>query len=233
MQKSDIKYFLGANSAEGFVSVFKECYNPFDGWKAYIIKGGPGTGKSSFMKFITKKAQEKNISAELFPCSSDPDSLDAVIFPDKKTVIMDGTSPHTVDPDYPGICDSILNFGSFWNEEKLDNNYTEIITVTKENKALHKTASKYIKTAGKLLEENYETALRYTDINKIGIFAKKLSKKYIPTKKGTGYQWVRFLSGVTPKGLISYPDTVLEECEHKVIIKDEFGAVSTEIFNTI
>ena len=53
-----------------------------------VMTGGPGTGKSSFMKFVAKSALEKGIKTEIFPCSSDPDSLDAVIFPNKKIVII-------------------------------------------------------------------------------------------------------------------------------------------------
>ncbi|MBQ8793259.1 MAG: hypothetical protein IJZ63_00755 [Clostridia bacterium] len=58
MKNEFSKYFLAANSAEGFVSHFGDNYDYADGWRAYIIKGGPGTGKSSFMKYITAKAQE-------------------------------------------------------------------------------------------------------------------------------------------------------------------------------
>ena len=44
-------YFLAANSGQGFYSKFGECYDAHNGWKAYVIKGGPGTGKSSLMKY--------------------------------------------------------------------------------------------------------------------------------------------------------------------------------------
>ena len=50
------KYLLGANSCEGFVSYFADNYDALSDWRAYIIKGGPGTGKSSFMKYITVRA---------------------------------------------------------------------------------------------------------------------------------------------------------------------------------
>lgn len=233
MINSHVKYFLAANSAEGFVSHFKECYNPLDGWKVYIIKGGPGTGKSSFMKFIAKKAQEKNLVAQFFPCSSDPDSLDAVTFPQLKTVIMDGTAPHTVDPDYAGVCESILNFGSYWDEKKLDGKADEIIRETGINKAFHRLASSYIKTGGRLIEENYKLALYNIDLKKISKFSDGLIKKYIPAQNGGGYEWQRFLSGITPKGVISYPDTVLSECSNTVIIRDEYGAASNELLKKI
>ena len=90
MKNCDIKYFLAANSAEGFVSHFGDCYNPYDGWRAYIIKGGPGTGKSSFMKCVVVKAVDKGYSVELCPCSSDPDSLDGVIIKDIKLLSEGG-----------------------------------------------------------------------------------------------------------------------------------------------
>lgn len=227
------KYFLAANSAEGFISVFKDCYNPLDGWRVYIIKGGPGTGKSSFMKYITRKAEEKNIIYQLFPCSSDPDSLDAVIFTDIKTVIMDGTAPHTVDPDFPGVCESILNFGAFWDESKLRDNAYEIISLTAKNKAIHRSASNYIKAAGLLIEDNLKTAEKFMNKNKIQSFSNKLIKRYIPVKSGKGYEWVRFISGVTPKGIISFPETVFSHFQNTVTITDNYGAVANEIFRLI
>ena len=59
MKKNDIKYFLAANSCEGFYSVFDKAYLPDGEWRAYIIKGGPGTGKSSFMKRFASYAEKK------------------------------------------------------------------------------------------------------------------------------------------------------------------------------
>ena len=116
------KIFLAANSPSGFVSFFDELYNPYRNCRAYIIKGGPGTGKSSFMKYIAVKAADRGYEAVLCPCSSDPDSLDGLIIKDLKTVIIDGTAPHTVEPVYPGACEEIINLGVFWNGDALYKN---------------------------------------------------------------------------------------------------------------
>ncbi|MBR4761571.1 MAG: hypothetical protein IK086_02935, partial [Clostridia bacterium] len=104
------RFFLAANSAEGFVSHFADCYIPGD-WHAYIVKGGPGTGKSGLMKYIAAKAANSGHKVVFCPCSSDPDSLDAVIVSDLKTVVLDGTAPHTVEPRLPGACENIINTG--------------------------------------------------------------------------------------------------------------------------
>ena len=233
MDNFKVKYFLAANSCEGFVSVFKNCYDPQKGWKAYIIKGGPGTGKSSFMKFLAVKAQEKGIKTELFPCSSDPHSLDAVIFPEKKIAVMDGTAPHTADPDYPAVCETILNFGEFWDTDKLSDNSAEVIATTQKNKLLHRSASRYMQSVGSLLEDNLKTACACTDKVKTSIFADKLCKKYIPKKGGEGYEWVRFLSGITPKGVVAFGNTVLNTCKNTVIIEDEYGSASDIIMRKL
>ena len=113
------KFFLGANSCKGFESHFSDCYDARDGWCAYIIKGGPGTGKSSFMRHFASHAIQKGEEVILCPCSSDPESLDGVILPRKKTVLLDGTAPHVVEPSFPGVCEEIINLGEFWDAEKL------------------------------------------------------------------------------------------------------------------
>ena len=119
MTKTKENYFLAANSSEGFISHFEDCYDCFDCWRAYIIKGGPGTGKSSLMKRVALAAETKGINTVMCPCSSDPDSLDAVIFNDLKTVILDGTAPHIVEPKFAGACENIINLGDCWNADTL------------------------------------------------------------------------------------------------------------------
>lgn len=232
MEKSNLKYFLAANSCEGFVSRFGDCYNPNDGWRVYIIKGGPGTGKSSFMIKIVAKATLNDIKTVICPCSSDPDSLDAVILPQLKIVILDGTSPHTLDPVYPAVCEEILNFGEFWDKAKIDN-ANDVINITDKNKALHKTASRYLKAAGQLLFDNYKTASACTNKTKVAHFASSLCKKYIPKNDGTAYEWVRFIGGITPKGTVCYTDTITEECKSIIVIDDEYYASSNIIMEKI
>lgn len=90
----DYSFFLGANSRNGFYSLYDELIDPKTAESVYIIKGGPGSGKSSFMRRIKKILSEQGISCESILCSSDPDSLDGVVFHDLKVAFVDGTAPH-------------------------------------------------------------------------------------------------------------------------------------------
>ena len=41
--KTPIRFFMGANTPGGFVGYLDDLYDPADGWRAYLIKSGPGT----------------------------------------------------------------------------------------------------------------------------------------------------------------------------------------------
>lgn len=229
MEKTYQKFFLGANSAEGFVSHFGDSYIPGI-WRAYIIKGGPGTGKSSFMKYIAARAEAKGYSVIFCPCSSDPDSLDGVIIEEIKTVILDGTAPHVVEPILPGACENIINLGDFWDDEKLFYSATKIAEAATANSRFHKTVSAYLSAAGEVIYDNLKIAKFFTDRKSVLRFAKRLSEKHLPKKPGVkGGEFVRFISGITPKGILSFSNTVTGFYKNIVIIEDKFGSVSGEI----
>ncbi len=231
MKEINAKCFLASNSAEGFVSQFRDCYNPLGGWNAYIIKGGPGTGKSTFMRRIIKQAEEKKIEAVEIYCASDPNSLDGVIFPQLKTVVMDGTAPHIVEPLMPGVSDCILDFSKFWSAESLKTKSEQIISATKENKAFHSSAAKYIYAAGKLTELILETTYSIEEAEKAAAVGVNTVKEFIPPKNCTGRVWEAFICGVTPKGVISFADSI--PATYRFAVKDAFGNLSTSILNAV
>lgn len=223
------KYFLAANSAEGFVSYFGESYDIEKGYRAYIIKGGPGTGKSSFMKYTAKKAEDKGYTVTYLPCSSDPDSLDGIIIEEMKTVMLDGTAPHVVEPEFAGVCEEIINLGEFWKGSALRKNADAILSIMAENQRYHKTASAYFRASGGLIFDSFNLSRGFCDHTKLNDYSESLCRRLIPPKNtGDGYEWVRFLRGNTPKGVMFYKDT-LTPIQNKIIIEDKYGAVSAKI----
>ena len=83
------KYFCAANTGEGFLSYYGELISAAE--RVFIIKGGPGTGKSRFLREVAKRAESKGERVVYYYCSSDPSSLDAV-FIGGKTLLLDGTA---------------------------------------------------------------------------------------------------------------------------------------------
>ena len=97
-----LRFFLGANTPQGFVSRFDQLADPTDGWREFVIKGGPGAGKSTLMKRLAIKAEQKGEPIQRIHCASDPDSLDGVIFLDKRAAIVDATAPGGEPVPHPG-----------------------------------------------------------------------------------------------------------------------------------
>lgn len=146
-------YFAAANTSKGFVSYFDSVFDPNCLKEIYIIKGGPGTGKSGLMRRIASAAEEKGHQVERFICSSDPGSLDGVIIKDKGIAFLDGTNPHTTDPKYPGVVETILNTGNFWDKKKLLEHKSEIISLIQEKNRYYKRAYQFLKAAGEIARE--------------------------------------------------------------------------------
>ena len=87
-------WFLGANTAEGFSMRFDQLHPGSRIQKCVIIKGGPGCGKSTFMKKLRRTAGELGADTESYLCSSDPASLDGLLIPALGLAFVDGTAPH-------------------------------------------------------------------------------------------------------------------------------------------
>jgi len=143
------RYFLGANTGGGFVSLYDNFVQ--DGDFLWILKGGPGCGKSSFMRRIGMAAEAEGHEVEYVLCSGDPDSLDGVYIKDLGVAYVDGTAPHVQEARLPGADSNYLNLGAHLDSEalrplraKIDSlsraykaKYTEAYAALAEAKALH------------------------------------------------------------------------------------------------
>lgn len=229
----NFSYFLAANSSKGFFSLFDELYDPYDGWNVYIIKGGPGTGKSGMMRKIINTAKEKGYETHQIFCSSDPDSLDGIIIPELKVSIADGTAPHILEPKYPGIIEKIINLGDYWDDKLLKTNYEHIITLTDCNKTLHSQSSRYLSAAGAALRENINICESFFDHKKTENYIIRLISRNISSSNAYGKEKKRFISAITPKGKINLTDELNNYCDNIITITDEYSAVSGLFMNKI
>ena len=109
-------YFCAANSGRGFFSLYPQMIARAE--RVCIIKGGPGCGKSRFLRRVAVEAEACGKHVTCYLCSSDPSSLDAV-FIDERLLLLDGTSPHAVEASLPGARDDIVDLGAFWDSAYL------------------------------------------------------------------------------------------------------------------
>lgn len=140
-------YFAGANTGEGFVCAYPDWIREEECHRVFIIKGGSGTGKSSIIKACADAAEEVGAGVVLLLCSSDPTSADAVILEGKngrRIAVLDGTSPHTVDPELPGAVGEIVDVGRYWDPSSLAFHREEITLARHGKQRAYHRAYRYL-----------------------------------------------------------------------------------------
>ena len=138
--------FAAANSGKGFYSFYPSVFEGEKIGKRYIIKGGPGTGKSSFLRGVAEDAERRGMRVEEYRCSSDPTSIDGIVL-DGRIALLDGTAPHLADAEIPGARDEIVNLGEFWNAERLAERYNEIVAYGALKSNAYRRGYRYLSAA--------------------------------------------------------------------------------------
>lgn len=140
-----VSYFLGANSCQGFYSLYEEFCHA-EGDYLHLIKAGPGGGKSGFMRRIAKAAEDRGLEVEYLICSGDPDSLDGIYIPKLHLGYLDATAPHITEPRYFGFDSCYVNLGRFCSASPDD----KIREYTEKYHAMYKRAYAFLAAAGEV-----------------------------------------------------------------------------------
>ncbi|GGE39464.1 hypothetical protein GCM10011391_17830 [Pullulanibacillus camelliae] len=93
-----ISYF-GSNNRARYQHMFQWSRESIQ--RYIILKGFSGTGKTKILKALAVLAIAARLSVELYRCPFYPESLDAVVIPELKTAIIDGSEPHSIEPVHP------------------------------------------------------------------------------------------------------------------------------------
>ena len=189
-------YFLGANSAEGFTSLYGG-FPPGPGAFLHVLKGGPGTGKSSMLRAIAAAANERGLEVQRVLCSGDPDSLDGVYLPSLGLAWADGTAPHALEPGLFGVNGDYVNLGSFFICPFSAMERERLLELQREYKCCYQRAYGLLTACeamgGGRCEDCPDDALRRAIAE-------------LPDRGGSGQLTKRFQNAITCKGLIRLPD---------------------------
>jgi len=222
-------FFGAANSSRGFYSLYPEIYDPARLRRIYVIKGGPGTGKSTFIDMIADRAHKKGYSADLFLCSSDTSSLDGIVIRDTGIAVLDGTPPHACEPSLPGACGEIIDLGQFWDKSSLRQRRAEIEVLNARISESYGRAYRLLAGAGCADEDISRGVLSIVDIRKIDKSAQRLIKKIAggaSSKKNKSENSIErslFLHAYGTRGEVTL-DTFKQTAKSVYIIADPYGA---------
>lgn len=215
MRPGQIKNFYpGGNTALGFYSLFDSSLNSLE--RLIILKGGPGTGKSTLIRKVGMTMVERGYNIEFLHCSSDNNSLDGVIIPEIGVGVVDGTAPHIIDPKYPGAIDEIVNLGEHWDEQYLREHREEIRELTDSVKE-HFNYAYEVLARGKEIKEDWEKLVSSTmDLVQLDQVAEQLAGEIFTTKPGIRHM---FASALTPQGIVNLMEELTANCTRRYILQ--------------
>lgn len=232
---SQIKnYYAGSNSSQGFYSLFDEALKDLD--DLYILKGGPGTGKSTLIKQVGETLAEKGWSIEFVHCSSDNGSLDGVIIPALRAGIVDGTAPHIVEPKYPGAVDRIVHLGDCRDDKRLVQHKQEIVALTDGISETFSRAYDAFGEAKKVHDELEDIYLSAIDFKKADQVTEDLIEKifshFIRPEQNPNVRHL-FFGAATPKGAVHFIDNLTEDVNKRYIVKGRAGSGKSTMMKKI
>lgn len=215
MSNAHIKrMFPGAVTSQGFYSFYHYMIQQNTANRIFVLKGGPGVGKSTFMKKIANTILERGYDIEYHCCSSDNSSIDGVVIPDLRIAILDGTTPHIVDPKNPGAVDEIVNLGEYWDEAILKKSKKEIISCTAKISSYYPRVYLALQEAKIALDEWKSYTTLYQNWSEINRMTLQLEKEiFISVSKDLGNERHLFAWGNTPQGKTQFIDTLLYDTD--------------------
>ncbi|MDL2289102.1 hypothetical protein LJC32_07015, partial [Oscillospiraceae bacterium OttesenSCG-928-F05] len=216
-------FFLGANSPSGFFSLYDDLIDLKTANAVYLIKGGPGCGKSSFMRRAAEPLIAGGCTAEYIFCSSDPTSLDGIVFPELAVAFVDATAPHVVEPRYPYITEQYINLGVYYDTAALAPLRERAIDAFDGYRSHYAGAYRCIKAAKSISDDIFNIALSGASIEKLHKRARGIISREIRGKGRGAALKRRFLSSISPDGLVWKEETVGALSRRVFEIDDPFG----------
>ena len=219
-------YFPGNNTPQGFFSYYGYILEQRDAEKIYCLKGGPGLGKSTFMRRIGETLVQEGEDVDFLHCSSDPDSLDGILVRNKRVAMIDGTSPHIVDPINPGAVDTIIHLGDYWDEAGIRKNRQLVLDCGDHLKDHYARAYSYLAAAGSMhrgLHQIYDSHLNKPQLYKkaASIINRELTHKKLSPVPGTVRK--QFASALTPKGPVNFIPGLMADAGRVYLIQEPAG----------
>lgn len=212
MAEGNIRHmYPGGNTPLGFFSYYRYVIDSQQANRIFVLKGGPGTGKSTLMKKIGLELARQGYDIEFMHCSSDNNSLDGVVIPRLSVAVIDGTAPHMVDPVYPGAVDEIINLGQYWKVEGIRESRNDIIRVNNKIKENFRRAYRYLQAASHLMEDTEAIFEKVLDKGQETLFIHELKQTLFGQSspaRTPGKQRCLFAAAITPNGFTDHLDSL-------------------------
>lgn len=217
-------FYANGITSQGFYSLYQSSIKDLE--RVFILKGAPGTGKSSLVKDVADILLENGLDLELIHSPKDNNSLDGVLIPKLKLGIVIGNPPFVIDPRYPGVVEETILFDDSLDLKTLAEHKHEIISlVDKIDNTYQKSLDHFAQAKNIHLEREalYVQEMKFEKANEI---TESLMERifFDRNEDRKANQRHMFFGAATPEGVINFIDNLTEEVDTRIILKGRPGS---------
>lgn len=217
-------FFLTSQSGRGFVNYYESELKNLN--YVYVLKGVPGNGKSTLLRSIASYFENEGYPADMIHCAFDPDSLDGIILKTLGIGIVDGTTPHVVEPEIPYVLSDYINIGQACDKKILQKNSEEIMKLQKSRDESRQQFANSISQALELHDELEQFFIGGLNIDKANQLAADMIQSIFGENQLNKEANVkhRLFDAITDKGNVDFVQDITKECNTRYFIKGRPGS---------
>jgi hypothetical protein len=219
-KSGEIRYLLtSSHTSEGFYTFIPDLIRGLR--RIYILKGAPGSGKSTFIRLIGESLCEKGYEVEFWVSALDPVNPDGVFIPRLGAAVVNGSLHQPIDPKYLGVTGHIIYLGQYRNKKELNGKTKEIIDLIDRREEQNNKAYAILRIANQAREQVKVAAKNCLNMGLINQLVDELASELLREQQGEKHY---FATSVTADGMINYVDEISQECRRRYILKGPPGS---------
>lgn len=211
--------FASSHTSQGFYTFIPELIKGLD--KVIILKGAPGTGKSTFIRLVGETMLEQGLEVEFWVSALDAITPDGVYLPQLSIAVINGSLPESIDPHYAGIREQLINLGEYWDLEAIEAHRAEIINLVDQMEISQQQVYKHLKEAGRVKADIRQINAQNLSMEKLGFVTQQLASEILESRSGEKHY---FAGALTIDGLVDYVHELSNACQKRYIFKGPAGS---------
>lgn len=222
------KYFSSIICRKGYCSAFNTIYKKDVSSRAFILSDGDDTERAVFFKRLAENLRGYSIS--VFNPFYD-ESPDGIFIKNLNTYILSDGGFNRISPVLPGEWERYVSISESKNYP--EGLRREVLKYKALENDYYKKACKTLSGASEVKERIHREVSSSLDEEKLINFLHRFCPRILRNAEKDGAGTVRLLSSPTPLGVHTHWDTVFENFETIISVRDETSFVSSVILGII
>lgn len=215
----NVRYvFTSSNTCDGFHSFISDLVKPLQ--RVYILKGAPGSGKSTFIRMLGESLAERGYEVVFWLSAADPLNPEGLYLPRLDLAVVNGSQGQGLDPHYPGATGEVIVMEQYQDREALRRDGSEIIALIDRLESEGQQVKMILKQAAGTRQDIKKIVARHLQLEKINGLADQLEGEWF--QEGPAERHF-YASSFTAEGTINYIDEISRRCQRRYVLKGASG----------